>query len=407
MSYRHHAIAGFSWQTVQKGFNALLSFAKIFVLARILSPEDFGLFSLTMIALGITESFTETGINITMIQSKNSIRYYLNTAWVIAIMRGFAIGILMILLGWFMSNYYSESVLLPLISVTAFVPIIKGFINPAITQWQKSFDFFHDSLYNCIRLIIEVLCQVILALIIHSVWALAIGLILSAIFEVLLSFIMIKERPVFVYLKSRGEEIFKNARGLNIASLLNYLNDNVDDFLLGKLVGTAQLGIYHNSYALSHEVNYELSKSAYHGVLPIFSEINQQHDQQRLKRAFRKSLWSLLGLATAASLPLLLFPGLAVRIVLGDQWLSAIPLLRILTIAGIIHSVSNFCYSLMVSRQRYHWMNAHMAVLFGLTVIFILVLGKEYGLLGAVTGIVLARLLSLPLALMGTQKALQ
>lgn len=404
--YRGHAIAGFSWQTMQKVLTTGLTLVKIFVLARLLSPNDFGLFSLTMIALGISESFTQTGINITMIQSAKPISYFLNTAWVIAIIRGFLIGILMLVLALLMSSYYQEEALLALIMVTAVVPVIKGFINPAITAWQKNFDFFHDNLYSFWRLLAEVFFQVLLALILRSVWALALGLVLAAVFEVLLSFAMLKQRPVFLYLKSRGAEIFHNARFLNLASLLHYLNDNVDDFLIGKIAGTSNLGIYHNAYTLSHKTNYELSKSAHYGVLPIFSQIAQQKEEERLAKAFKKAFFTTLILVTLVSLPILLFPSFFVLLILGEQWLAAIPLVPLLVIGGLIHAVSNFSYSLMVSKKQYFYFNSHLLLLFVLTVAFLLYFGRQDGLQGAVFGIVLARAISLPIALLGIKKSL-
>ena len=80
MGYKQYAIAGFSIQSLQKVFIFFLNFLKITILARLLKPTDFGLFSLVMIAIGLTESFTQTGINTTIVQSKKDINYFLDTA---------------------------------------------------------------------------------------------------------------------------------------------------------------------------------------------------------------------------------------------------------------------------------------------------------------------------------------
>ncbi len=407
MSYQKHAIAGFSWQTLEKVFTTGLSFLKIFILARLLSPEQFGLFSLIMIALGTTESITQTGVNITMLQSKQPIRYFLDTAFVIAIIRGFVIGSLMIGLGYFMSNYYNEPSLFPMISIVALVPIIKGFINPAIVSWQKNFQFQRDSFYGAARLFIETLAQIALAFLTHSVWALCLGVIIGALFEVLLSFLMLREKPSFHYIKSRGEIIFKNARWLSLSSILNYLNDNVDDFLLGKIVGTYKLGIYHNAYALSHKANYELSKSAYHGVIPIFTKMTEEHEKGRLRRAFYKSMISTLLITSIVSIPLLFFPELLIKFLLGEKWLDAIEILRILTFAGLIHTIANMTYSLIIAKKKYLYLNLHMTVSLSLMIAGIIFLGKGHGLIGAVTGILLARIIALPIALFGAKKSLE
>jgi len=400
-------ISAFSWQSLQKVFVAGLSFGKIFILARLLSPDDFGLFSLTMIALGITESFTQTGINTTIVQSKKSVKYFIDTAWVVAIIRGFLIGSLMIAMGFFMGNYYGEEELFSIIAVTALVPVIKGFINPAIVKWQKHFEFHKDSLYRASLLMIEVLAQIGLALLLHSVWALALGVIVSAIFEVIISFLLVKEKPIFRYLRSRGEIIFANARWLSVGSLLSYLNDNVDDFLLGKIVGTYDLGIYHNSYSLSHKANYEFSKSAYHGVFPALTELRNNRNKKGMKSVFSKTVLSTTLIALAVSLPLIIFPEFFVKLILGEQWLAAIPILRVLTIAGLLQTVSNLCLAAIISQQKYKFMNWQLIVSLLVMSFGIIVLGKSHGLLGASWGIVLARLVSLPIAIYGAKKSLE
>ncbi len=406
MHYKKHAIAGFSWQTLQKAFTTGLSFLKIFILARLLSPEQFGLFSLIMIALGTTESITQTGVNTTILQSKQAIKYFLDTAFVIAIIRGFVIGSLMIVMGYLMGNYYHEPALFPMIAVVALVPIIKGFINPAIVSWQKNFEFAKDSLYASLRLTVEILAQIALALLMHSAWALVLGVIVGALFEVGLSFVMLQERPIFHYIKSRGAAIFKNAKWLSLSSLFAYLNDNVDDFLLGRIVGTHRLGIYHNAYALSHKVNYELSKSAYHGILPIFSKMTQDNENARLKKAFYKSFFSTLGLVILISLPLLLFPELLVTFLLGEQWLEAIAILQVLTLAGLVHTVANLCYALLIAKKKYLYLNFHLILSLTLIVVGIIIFGQKYGLLGAVYAIFLARLVTLPVVILGVKKSL-
>jgi O-antigen/teichoic acid export membrane protein len=106
VSYTRATIAGFSWQTVYKGLLMVLALIKVFILARLLGPEAFGLFSLTAIALGLTENLTQTGVNITILQSQRSIHYFLDSAWVISILRGFAIGSIMLLMGLGMQSYY-------------------------------------------------------------------------------------------------------------------------------------------------------------------------------------------------------------------------------------------------------------------------------------------------------------
>jgi len=399
MDYSKSALAGFSWQTLYKGLLVLVALAKISILARLLGPAAFGLFSLTAIAIGLTESLTQTGVNITILQSQRPVRYFLDSAWVIAIVRGFVIGSLMLVLGLFMQNYYQEPQLLALIAVAALVPVIKGFINPYIVTLHKELRFFHDSLYRFSVVFFESVVAVMLGFLTHSVWALVIALVAGALFEVAISFIAFKTKPSFAYVHSRGKTILNNAKWLSLATVFNYLNENADNFLLGKIVGTRFLGIYHNAYALSHKANYDFSKSAHHSTIPVFTKLADK--PQRLAKTFLKSLFSLIGFISLVSLPLLLFPGFFVELLLGDQWLEAIPLVRPLVFAGILQSVSNLSYALFLAKKHYRIMNLHLFSALSIMVVLIIWWGSTAHLLGAVMGILAARLITLPLIVIG------
>lgn len=405
MGYTKQAIKGFGWNSFLRVATMGLTVVKISILARLLSPDDFGLFSLVMIALGITEAVTETGINVTMVQSKQSVKYFLNTAWVIAILRGFLIGSLMVVLGLFMTKYYHQPQLAILVALAALIPIIKGFINPAIISMSKELRFFRESLYYLLLVVTEVIFAIVLGLILKSVLALILALVASAIFEVLISFIFFKDKPQFEYLPSRGKTILENAKGLTLSAALNYLHENSDDFILGKVIGIHGLGLYHNAYALAHKVNYEPTKAITHSTFPVYTKIADDH--QRLKRGFLRSLAVTCGLISLTSLPLLVAPHLVVSLLLGEQWLEIVPVLKWLVFAGVLQSISIVIYNLFLAKSAYKLMNFHLFLSITLMVSLMLVLPGKYGLLGGSLAIFLSRLLSMPLLIAGTVKILR
>jgi lipopolysaccharide exporter len=399
MGYTKNAVSGFSWQMVLKIGVAVITLTKIYFLARLLSPADFGLFSLITIALGVSEATTQTGVNVTIIQSKQSVSYFIDTAWVISIIRGMSIGIIMVLLGIVMSRFYQQPMLLGMIALASLVPAIKGFINPSIVKLQKELRFFEDSSYRLALVVVDGIAAVGLAWVFHSVVSLVLALIVAAIFEVMISQLMFKTRPKFSYLKSRGALILNNAKWLSFSALLTYLHENLDNLLIGKLTNTHQLGIYHNGYGLSHKANYEFAKSAIHGTFPIFTKLQGQ--TKRLLSAFLKSGGVTLLLVTATSAPLLLFPDFFVKLVLGDQWLEVIPLVRWLTLAGILQSMTSLIYNVLIAQGKYLLMNVHLTISVILLVVFIIIFSSNAGLLGAVIGVFLSRLVSLPIVIYG------
>lgn len=404
MGYARHAIRGVGWNTILKILTAVVTAGKIFVLARLLSPTDFGLFSLVAIALGIIEATTETGINTTILQSKKSVGYFLDTAWVIAIFRGLVISILMILIGFAMQRYYQEQALFFLVSVASFVPFIKGFINPAIIALRKDLRFFQDSVYNFSLVVVDAVFAIIGAFLLHSVFAFIYAMIIAAIFEVGISFFIFRDRPHFHYLANRAREIFANAKGLNISAILSYLVQNVDNLLIGKIVGVTPLGIYANGYSLSHKLNLEFAKSVQHAVFPVYVRITD--DAKRLQRAFWRSTgYSLLGI-TLLSLPLFLFPKTLVTLFLSSKWDAVVPILRPLLIAGLIQGAITLASNVMIARQQYVWTNLAQFVNVVVLVPLLFILGGQAGLTGAVYAVLISRMCTLPFVGLGIWHAL-
>lgn len=404
MSDTKHILSGFGWQTVLKVAGNVVALIKLAILARLLSPEQFGVFSLVTIALGVVESATQTGVNVTLLQSKKSVSYFLDTAWVIAIIRGFIISCLMVLLGFIMSEYYQKPDLLFLVALASLVPAIKGFIHPMIVSYQKNLAFFKDTSYRFSLLAVDALLACLLVYGLGGVVGWVGALIGAAIFEVILSHRLFAQKPRFVFLPSRGQEILQPAKSLAFSSLFGYLLENIDNVIIGKVVGTYGLGLYQQSYGLTHETSYELTKSIHHGAFPVLSKIHQ--DLPRFRQSFFKAMRSGLLLMILASLPLLIAPNIIVSLVFGAAWIPAIPLMRWLVVAGILHGVAMMGYTVFLSVKKVWIMNVHLAISFIGMALLIWWWGSSYGLLGAVVALVISRAITLPVLLWGMYQCL-
>lgn len=405
MGYTRQAVTGFGWQTIVTFATGATTALKLVILARLLDQREFGLFAYVAIAVGLAESITQTGVNITLIQAKESVKYFINTAWVIAIIRGFLIGIVMLGMGIVMSQFYTEPSLKVLVAVAALVPVIKGFINPAVITFQKELRFFRDSVYRFSFLFVEAVLAVVLAWHLRSVSALIFALIGAALFEVVISFLFFKLKPAFEYLPSRAKAIFANARGLSISAALSYISENIDDLILGRVLGTSPLGLYHTSYSLSHKGTQGFAQALNHSALPVFAKIRD--DKTRLRKAFWKSMTGLSVLLLAALIPLVFFPNLVVQILLGDKWLSVIPILPWLSVAGALQALTTICYTALISTQSYKTMNFHRVISLAIFVPLFIWGSVNYGLLGASVTWALSRLISFPLVLFGVMRSLK
>jgi len=404
MGYSQDVIKGFSWHTLLRYVSIGLVIGKSLVVARILSPEEFGVFALVTIALGISEAATETGVNTTILQSNQSVSYFLNSAWVISIVRGIGIGLIMLVLGFFMADFFDNQQLLYLIGAISLAPVIKGFINPARISFHKNLLFFYDTSYRFALVICEVITAIAFTIWLESVFALVLSVIVTSLFEVLISFIFIKEWPKFQYIPVRGNIILEQAGGLSLYTFSTYLSENVDDFIIGKLSGTTNLGFYHWGYKLGHLPNYDLGKALSHSTFPVFSKIKT--NAARLQIAFTRSMKILLVLVVVTTIPVHFASPWAISWLLGPEWVGIIPILPWLLLAGLVQSFVNQMYTLLLALNKHSIINKHQIASIIVMIPAILIGGYWFGLVGASIALLISRILTFPYIWLQTQKVL-
>lgn len=402
MGYRTTFLTGVSWSGGLKILSKLLTTLKLIILARILSPNDFGLFSLTLVAISLFEVFTETGINTIMVQSKKDISHFIDTAWIVSIVRGLIIALVMFVIRTPMSQFYDEPMLLNLILLACVIPLIRGLINPANVTFHKNLEFRSDTLYRFSLVISDVLLSIFFALWLKNVYAFILPMIGTAIFEVVLSFVVFKIKPRWKFQRPIFNEIMSHTKWLNGMSIIDYLNRNLDDMIIGKVLGTAQLGIYRNGYAVSQSGTADLSASVLHASFPIFTKL--QAEPERLKKALLDLLLTFTLLLSIPTAIFIFLPSLVVEIILGDGWTSVVSILPILAIAGFIQATVNICTNVFTAMKKYHAVTAIQTITFLTMIITIVPLSLSYGLIGASWSIVLSRIASIPVTYFYTRQ---
>lgn len=394
MSYKSSFIAGLSWNGTFKVLSKVISAIKLAILARLLSPTDFGVFSLVLVSLSLVEVFTESGINTILVQSQKKIEEYISTAWIFSIVRGFFICLVMIGMSFFLSKYYNEPSLIHLILFASIIPIIRGFINPAIINFYKELDFKKDTFYRMSLVLVDFCAAIAAGFIFKSTYALIIPILISATADVFISFYFVRLRPKFEFSREIFNEIFHQTKWLNNISILDYLNKNLDNLIIGKLLGTTSLGFYQNAFAVTQSATSELGLSVIHATFPIYSRLSD--DIARLKKAFVKVCLSFCGLLIIPTALFILFPQFIVKLQFGDQWVALAAILPILALSGYIQGLFNIGSTLFTVRRKYYFLSMVLLITLSSMVTGILLLTPKFGLIGGATGVLISRLISLP-----------
>ena len=150
MGYKKDAFKGISWLGGLRIVTRIVALGRTVLIARILSPSQFGLYGIASLVLIFIETLTETGINIFLVQEDKKINEYINTAWVVSIIRGFIISVLIIVLAPFIASFFSSPEAVSILYIISLVPLVRGFINPAVAIFQKELQFGKEFQYRFI-----------------------------------------------------------------------------------------------------------------------------------------------------------------------------------------------------------------------------------------------------------------
>lgn len=394
MGYYKQALNGISWMGALRAITRSLALVKIAILARLLSPAQFGIYGIATLVLGFLEMLTETGINIFLIQKKEKIDEYINSAWVVSIIRGFIIGLSIFLLSPFIAKYFKNTDATFILYLVSIVPVIRGFINPSCVKYQKQLEFKKQFFYDSAIFLIDVLVAIFLGIITKSENSFIFAMISSTLLEVFLSFIYFKPTPKFIFNKEKTLEVINRGKWITGAGVFNYLFQNIDDILVGRMMGTTSLGIYQQAYKISTLPVSEVGEVFNKVTFPIY--VNLKEDSKRLKQAFLKTLLIISLLVLPFGFLVFKFPIEIIRFVLGESWISAAPVLQLLAIYGSIKAISNSFFSLFLGIGKQEVVT-YITLFSAVCLIAILYpLISIFGLLGAGYATIIATLLSIP-----------
>jgi lipopolysaccharide exporter len=394
MGYTKDAIKGISWLGFSKIVIRAMSFVRIAIIARLLVPEKVGLFTITTIVLSLTEILTETGINIFLVQKHAEMEKYLNTAWVISIIRGIIISVFIIITTPLIAHFYNAPEAIVLLLLVSFVPLLRGFINPSIVKFSTELQFNKEFFYRSILFFIETLTSVMLVYILRSPLGLVWGLVVGAFSEILFSFIIIHPRPKFIYDKDLFREVLQKGKWLTLTGIFNYLYHNGDTIMVGKLLGLGSTGLYDMVYKISMIPLTEISDLVSKVTFPVY--VRMADDTRRMQRGFIRSIFAMSLVILPICAVLFFYPREIIAIILGSQWLVAAPVLQVLSVFGAIRAISMTVIAPVYALQKQEMITViAIASFFGMAITIVPFI-MHWGLVGAAYSALCGTLVSLP-----------
>ncbi|OGW39027.1 MAG: hypothetical protein A2Y97_02320 [Nitrospirae bacterium RBG_13_39_12] len=330
-------VRGGLWVFSLRILNRGLGFIRTIILARLLAPGDFGLLGIAMLSISILETFTQTGFQAALIQKREDIESYLDTAWTVSALRGLALFLILFLCAPVIAGFFNSPQAVLIIRVIALSTLLNGLRNIGIVFFQKELQFDRQFFYEFSATIADLGVGIMLAIILKNVWALVWGGLAANFVRLFMSYIIHPYRPGIRFEKDRFKDIFGFGKWVFFSSILIFLLTHGDDILVGKVLGVAALGFYQMAYLLSNIPATEITHVISQVTFPAYSKI--QDDIPKLAMAYLKvlRLTALISFLFAGGI-FILCPEFT-RIFLSDKWMPMVPALQILCLFGITRSL--------------------------------------------------------------------
>ena len=394
LSLTARVVRGGVWVFAGKVVGRGLQFVQLVVLARLLTPADFGLFGIVMLAIAVLETFSETGFNAALIQRKDNAEAYLDTAWTVQVIRRLVLAMVLFagapVVGWF----FQEPRAVPLMRLMSLSVALSGFVNIGIIYFQKELQFHKQVVYDVLTAVVSLIVGVVLAYKLRSVWALIWAGLAGTAAQCALSYCLHSYRPHPRLDRAQAAELFRFGRWMLGSSIVVFVALHGDSAFLGKMLGATALGVYQMAYRIGNLAATEIAYLTNTVMMPAYAKV--QDDRARLGRAFLQVFEVVMSLA----LPLTVFIVLAapeiVLGVLGSRWQAAIVPIEILAVAGLLRAIAATGGPVFVGTGRPRMSFSLQVVRVSVFAISIYPLTKLFGVAGTCCSIVCGIAATLP-----------
>jgi PST family polysaccharide transporter len=338
------------WVLLGNILNRILGFIKTVILARLLSPADFGLFGIAMLVLGSLDQFTKAGAEEALIQKKKVIEQYLNVAWTINIARGLVVFVLVYLLAPYAAHFFRDEQADPVIKTISLILILHAFYNIGIVHLQKDLSFKRLFLYRFSGNFADFIVAVSVALVLKNVWALICGLLVGHYTRLVVSYLIHPYRPTIKLDYTVVSEIFRFGGWITGIGVIGFIIAQGDDAVVGRVLGATSLGFYYLAFLIASLLSSEIRLLLSRVTLPAYARMSD--DIKRLKESYLRVLQMTVFVATPTGIGLFLLAPEFTLIILGEKWKPIILPLQILAISGILTSFVYTGSSLFYARGR-------------------------------------------------------
>ena len=382
--------SGIKWSVASQGVRQGMQFVTTAVLARLLSPSDYGLISMAMVVIEFQYLVRDLGTAKAVIRQRNLSEELLSSIFWVNVVFGF-IAMLVIIAGApLVATFYGEARLTPILEVLSLTFLISGISILQQAILERDLAFSRLAKLETIAIASSSAVGIGSALLGAGVWSLVSQALAWAVVTMVLLWMSSRWRPRFIFHWSEVKTVSNYSLNLTGVNILSYFSRNADYLLIGRFLGAQELGYYTLAYRLMLYPLQNISWIANRVTFPAYSQL--QSDNARFRRAYLK---------VAANIALITFPLMLgimalsepfVLAVFGSKWMPMAILLVILAPVGLYQSISTSADDIYMAKGRTDW-QLRWTITSGLLFVLSFMIGLQWGVVGVAAAYAIANLI--------------
>ena len=378
---------GAIWTVSVRMVARFLSVISTLILARLLTPKDFGIYALAMAVYAFVDLLRAFGFGHALIQNQDATDAHYNTAWTLGFIFSLMTSSLLFILAPYAAVFFAEPALETVVRFMCVLFLLDGVKNIGIINFQKHMTFNREFRFLLLTKLSGFLVTIPLAFLLRSYWAMLWGLLSSSLMLLMLSYVMqpFRPRPGL----SHWRELFSFSAWLQINNILTFCRRHTEKVLLSRMADLAAVG----SLQLAREVGQlliEIVQPINRAVFPGYARVNK--NPAGMLDIFCDVNGILLTIGFPVAVGLFATAHLLVPTVLGEQWLHIVPLMKWLALASLLSVGMSSTNNVLIALARMKWASAIIALNVVLLVSSMLFLLPIYGILGVGYAAVISQL---------------
>lgn len=347
---KENTVKGVAWSAVDRVANGGIQFLANVMLARILSPDDFGLIAVIAIFIQISQVFIDSGFSNALIQKKDRTQTDYSTVFLFNLGVSCLLYAVLFFCAPLIAAFFKNDTLTALTRVVGLNLLIGALVSVHKTRLSIELRFKIQAFVTLISSLVSAAAAIALGYAGWGVWSLVILTLLNTTLQVTLIYVLVRWMPSLTFSVRAFRHLFSYSSKLLGASMIALLYRNVYSIIIGKKYSITELGFFNtaDNYAMypSALITTVVTRVAF----PIFSRI--QDDDERLRRAFSKYIVFASMVMFPIMITLMALAEPLTLLVLKEKWLPFVPLLQILCLDWMTDHICNINLNILYVKGR-------------------------------------------------------